>query len=118
MSIPISTFLCLCFTTDLYCSNKKIKYLFTDDLSFNAIATQSTTQAGPQISYGASNAVDRNKATCTRTDHIGQTSPDKVVWWKVDLGETSNIYSINILFKNYENYGMYHFDCMTPEAWY
>lgn len=87
-------------------------FLSADDLSFNAIATQSTTQAGPQIMYGASNAVDRNTATCMRTQQIGLTSPDKVVWWKVDLGETSNIQSINILFKNYENYGMYHFDCI------
>lgn len=92
-------------------------FLSADDLSFNAIATQSS-QAGPQIMYSASNAVDRNTATCTRTDLIGFTSPNKVVWWRADLGETSNIYSINILFKNYEYYGMYYFDCMTPKAWY
>lgn len=83
--------------------------LSADDLSFQAITSQSTTQVGPQHLYEASNAVDRNTATCTRTDQIGLTSPYKADWWKVDLGETLNIYSVNILFKNYENYGMYHF---------
>lgn len=66
--------------------------------------------------YGASNAVDRNTVTCTRTDQIGLTSPKKTEWWKVDLGETVNIYSINILFKNYNNYGMYHYDCIWRDA--
>lgn len=84
--------------------------LYADDLSFKAITSQSTTHAGPQNLYNASNAVDRNTTTCTRTNQIGLTSPSKADWWKVDLGETLNIYSINILFKNYENYGMYNFD--------
>lgn len=29
------------------------------------------------------------------------------MWWKVDLGGVYNIYSINILFKKYDGYGMY-----------
>lgn len=82
--------------------------LSADDLSFKAITSQSTTQVGPQYLYDASNAVDRNTATCTRTNQIGTNSPYKTEWWKVDLGEASNIYSIKILFKNYDNYGMYH----------
>ena len=56
--------------------------------------------------YGAENAVDGNTATCTRSEQIGQNSPDKTVWWKVDLGGVYNIYSVNILFKNYEEYGI------------
>ena len=32
----------------------------------------------------------------------------KTVWWKVDLGGVYNIYSVNILFKNYDGVGMYH----------
>lgn len=41
-----------------------------------------------------------------RTIVIGSTSVDKTVWWKVDLGGVYNMYSINILFKNYDGYGM------------
>lgn len=89
--------------------------LSADDLSINASTSQSTTHEGPEQMYAASNAVDRNTATCTRTKQIGRTSPYKADWWKVDLGETSKIYSINLLFKNYENYGMYRFDCINSE---
>lgn len=42
-----------------------------------------------------------------RTNNIGLTSPDKTVWWKVDLGGVYSIYSINLLFKSYDGYGMY-----------
>ena len=41
-----------------------------------------------------------------RTKEIGINSPDKTVWWKVDLGGVYNIYSVNIAFKNYDGYGM------------
>lgn len=58
--------------------------------------------------YVASNAVDRNTATCMRTKGIGRTSKDKTVWWKVDLGAVYNIYSISILFKHYDGYGVYN----------
>lgn len=39
--------------------------------------------------YSARNAVDRNPSTCMRTNNVGPNSPDKTVWWKVDLGEMS-----------------------------
>nr|XP_022303649.1 multiple epidermal growth factor-like domains protein 6 isoform X2 [Crassostrea virginica] len=54
------------------------------------------------IAY-ASHAVDRDITTCVRTQPIGTSPqiPDKTVWWKVDLGGVYNIYSVNILFKNY-----------------
>ncbi|XP_078329598.1 uncharacterized protein LOC111116561 [Crassostrea virginica] len=42
--------------------------------------------------------------TCMRTDTIGGNSPYLAVWWKVDLGGVYNIYSVNILFKNYDGY--------------
>ena len=71
------------------------------------MATQSTTAPGPTDAYRAGNAVDREITTCTRTNIIGETSPDKTVWWMVDLGGVYNIYSVNILFKNYDGYGMY-----------
>lgn len=58
--------------------------------------------------YVASNAVDRNTATCMRTKGIGRNSDDKTVWWKVDLGAVYNIYSISILFKHYDGYGVYY----------
>ena len=77
----------------------------TDDLSKNKVATQSTTTPSP-TDYRAGNAVDRNITTCMRTEHIGKNSPDKTVWWKVDLGDVYTIYSVNLLFRNYNGYGM------------
>lgn len=38
---------------------------------------------------------------------IGHGVPDRTVWWKVDLGRVYNIYSIIIMFKNYDNNGVY-----------
>ena len=79
----------------------------TDNLSVNKGATQSTTytKSVTDDRYKAGNAVDGNIMTCMRTDAIGPTSPYKTVWWKVDLGGVYNIYSVNILFKNYNGYG-------------
>lgn len=42
-----------------------------------------------------------------RTVEIGANSPQKSVWWKVDLGGVYNIHSINILFKKYDDLGMF-----------
>ena len=80
-------------------------YICSDDLSKNQVATQSTTAPGPTYAFVAGNAVDRNITTCTRAIEIGKNSPKKTVWWKVDLGGVYNIYSVNILFKNYPGYG-------------
>lgn len=55
--------------------------------------------------YAASLAVDRDATTCMRTDSIGLNSLYKTVLWKVDLGGVYSIYSINILFKNYDGLG-------------
>ena len=81
---------------------------FKDDLSYKKDASQSHTfpesVLGP--GYGAEKAVDGDTATCMRTKEIGQNSQDKTVWWKVDLGGVYNIYSVNILFKNYDGYGI------------
>lgn len=52
--------------------------------------------------------MDRNSATCTRTNPIGVNDPVNTVWWKVDLGEVSSIYSINIQFQSYDGYGVYN----------
>lgn len=93
-------------------------YFYTDDLSFKAVASQSKIATGQPISYAASNAVDREIATCTRAEEIGINAPDKAMWWKVDLNGTFNIFSINILFKNYKNYGMYHFGCTHSGSCY
>ena len=43
-----------------------------------------------------------------RTDEIGAGIyvPEKKMWWKVDLGGVYNIYSVNIMFKNYDAYGI------------
>lgn len=78
---------------------------FTDDLSYNRIATQSHTFIGWNTYY-ASSAIDRNASSCMRTKAIGRISTHKTVWWKVDLGGVYNIYSITILFKNYHGFGM------------
>lgn len=80
-------------------------YLFhTDDLSYNKVASQSHTSVG--IIYDANNAVDKNIATCMRTNAIGSNAIDKTMWWKVDLGRVCSIYSVNIQFKDYVGYGM------------
>nr|XP_022305532.1 receptor-type tyrosine-protein phosphatase epsilon-like [Crassostrea virginica] len=79
-----------------------ITTLAYDDLSYNKVASQSPTYPGP--GYIAGNAVDGNAATCMRTEAIGLNSPDKTVWWRVDLGGVYNIYSVNIQFKNYDGY--------------
>ncbi|XP_061170707.1 multiple epidermal growth factor-like domains protein 10 [Saccostrea echinata] len=56
--------------------------------------------------YIASNAVDRDLSTCTRNKEIGILSSTHTVWWRVDLGKIYSIYSINVLFKNYDGYEM------------
>lgn len=38
---------------------------------------------------------------------IGKSFFKKWVWWKVDFGEVYSIYSIDILFRNYDGYGVY-----------
>ena len=86
-------------------------YTHTDDLSKDKVATQSTTTPyGTNISYVAGNAVDRDIRTYMRTEVIGTTSAFKykTIWWKVDLGGVYSIYSVNILFKNYDGLGMYY----------
>lgn len=83
--------------------------VFTDDLSFQAFTSQSPvfpSSSSLDHIYKSSNAVDRNTATCMRTDDIGLQSPHKSTWWKVDLGGEYSIYNIHILFKDYENFGM------------
>lgn len=42
------------------------------------------------------------------TKPIGVTNPYKTVWWRVDLGGLKNIFSISMLFKNYNDYGDYN----------
>ncbi|XP_078329579.1 receptor-type tyrosine-protein phosphatase epsilon-like [Crassostrea virginica] len=78
-----------------------------DDLSKDKVATQSTTFPPPPHDANkniAGNAVDRDITTCMSTELIGPNSPDQTVWWKVDLGGVYNIYSVNIMFKNYPGY--------------
>ncbi|XP_078329596.1 uncharacterized protein LOC111116882 [Crassostrea virginica] len=77
------------------------------DLSKDKVATQSTTPppaVGDPSRFVAGNAVDRDITTCMRTNVIGLNAQDKTVWWKVDLGGVYNIYSVNLLFKNYDGY--------------
>lgn len=71
------------------------------------MASQSSTMLG--IHYDASYATDRNTSTCMRTLEIGHNSPYITVWWKVDLGEVYNIYSIDIVYRNYIKYGIYSY---------
>eukprot|EP00105_Crassostrea_gigas_P046747 XP_019930895.1 PREDICTED: multiple epidermal growth factor-like domains protein 6 isoform X1 [Crassostrea gigas] len=73
-----------------------------DDLSYNKLATQSHTHIGTD--YAAGNAVDRISTTCMRTKAIGRNSPDKTVWWRVDLGRMYGIYSINVFFRTWDGY--------------
>lgn len=88
---------------------KHVSKISSDDLSFQAFSSQSPAFPSPMsyYLYDARCAVDRNTSTCMRTDDIGLQSPHKFTWWKVDLGGVYNIYSIQILFKDYESFGMY-----------
>ncbi|XP_078330666.1 uncharacterized protein LOC144624643 [Crassostrea virginica] len=78
----------------------------TDDLSKNKVASQSTTSLSSNDDFIASKAVDRDITTCMRAEVIGTTSAYtyKTIWWKVDLGGVYSIYSVNILFKNYDGF--------------
>ena len=76
-------------------------------MSKNKVATQLTTAFSSTGDFIAGNAVDRDITTCMRAKPIGIRNPDKTLWWKVDLGGVYNIYSVNILFKNYDGYGLY-----------
>lgn len=82
-------------------------HFFQDDLSDHKTATQSVTYVGDETMYGAGNAVDRNTTTCMRTIDIGRNSAFKTMWWKVDFGGVYSIYSINIIFRNYDGNGKY-----------
>lgn len=97
-------------------------FLFIDDNSYKKVATQSHTMLdNTATGTDASNAVDRNTATCMKTLPIGKNSPDKTVWWKVDLGGVYSIQTINVLFKNYNGYGVFFYIksmslCRTEET--
>ncbi|XP_061185156.1 uncharacterized protein LOC133193204 [Saccostrea echinata] len=52
---------------------------------------------------GPDKAVDGDRKTCMKTYDIGPTSPEKTVWWLVDLGANHSIYSISIYFKDYKH---------------
>ncbi|XP_052693423.1 multiple epidermal growth factor-like domains protein 10 [Crassostrea angulata] len=84
-----------------YLAGLSLAYAF-DDLSHSKFASQSHSYIG--TIYEAGNAVDRKTLTCMRTQDIGTTSLKRTVWWKVDLGGVYSIYSINILFKDYDGY--------------
>lgn len=91
-----------------YCIQlQKLLYYFKDNISYKKVATQSPTYVA--LNAESSFAVDGIISTCMKTLDIGRTSLYKTVWWKVDLGEVYSIYSINILFKNYDNHGIYMF---------
>ncbi|XP_062621291.1 multiple epidermal growth factor-like domains protein 10, partial [Saccostrea cucullata] len=74
------------------------------NLSEGKNSTQSTTWlCSPKncYLYAANNAVDGDISTCMRPQSIGSSYPIKIVWWRVDLGDTKSIYSIRIQFKYY-----------------
>lgn len=77
-------------------------FCFSDDLSYKKYATQSHSYR--DTIYEAGNAVDGNILTCMRTLEIGTNSIYKTVWWKVEFGGVYSIYSINVLFKNYDDW--------------
>lgn len=94
-----------------YCNVFFFYISFTDDLSYQKFASLSPIYSMAS-NYDASKAVDRNPLTCMRANAIGQTSRDKVVLWKVDLRGIYRIYSINILFKSYDGYGIHFLPCI------
>lgn len=89
--------------------------LFSDDLSFKKLASQSHSYPVLGSSYSANNAIDRDTSTCSRTLDIGYGSKLKTVWWKVDLGKTHNLYNMAILFRSYDGEGMYMYNWITEK---
>lgn len=84
-----------------------VKCIFAyDDLSYGKEATHWRIYNSWSDGYLASNAIDRNTSTCTRTYEIGKGGFLKTTWWKVDLGKVKSIYSVQIDFKKYEGYEM------------
>lgn len=80
-------------------------FFSSDDLSYGKEATHWRIYNSWYDGFLASNAVDRNTSTCTRTYKIGKGGSLKTTWWKVDLGKVKSIYSVQIDFKKYEGYG-------------
>lgn len=80
-------------------NEKKELISLTDDLSANKNASQFRINISCPTCV-ATNAVDRNVSTCTRTE-LGQTSSDQITWWYVDLGAVQSVYNIRIQFKDY-----------------
>lgn len=78
--------------------------ILTDNVSFKKMANQSHTYSN--LLDDAKHGVDGNSATCMKTYDIGVNSLIAAVWWIVDLGRVYRIQSINILFKNYDGYGL------------
>ncbi|XP_062573679.1 uncharacterized protein LOC134235558 [Saccostrea cucullata] len=76
-----------------------------DELSRDKIATQSKV-FGCIPPCGPEKAIDGDIETCMKNDAIGQNSPDKTVWWTIDLGSNLNIYSIIVYFRDYGDYEM------------
>ena len=80
-------------------------------MSKDKIATQSST--APSITdVSAGKAVDRDTDTCMKTNIIDKNSPENTVWWEVDLGDVFSIYSVSIMFKNYNGEGRYMYYIM------
>lgn len=79
---------------------------YKDDLLFNKVVIQLYIYLG--IGYDVNNVVDGNIVMCMRIKVIGLNNFDKIVWWRVDFGGFRNIYSISVLFKNYNGYGDYN----------
>ncbi|XP_062610269.1 uncharacterized protein LOC134272047 [Saccostrea cucullata] len=78
-------------------------FLFSEDnLSLGQYSVQSSIWPCPPdcTRYSPNNAVDGNNKTCMRADIIGESSGEKTVWWRVNLGDIKSIYSIRIQFKN------------------
>lgn len=73
--------------------------LLTDGLSVNKNTAEYETFVSC-LNCDATNAVDKNIDTCTRTN-FEKTSPAQHTWWYVDLGDVRSIYNIRIQFRDY-----------------
>ena len=98
----------------MYSLTKHDFFISSDDISYQHYAVQYPLYGGHAEFYKATNALDRNISTCTRNEGFGLSSQHKSVWWRVDLGGVYNIYSVNILFKHYEGYGI--LDCFLKRC--
>ncbi|XP_062599572.1 multiple epidermal growth factor-like domains protein 10 [Saccostrea cucullata] len=73
--------------------------MLTENLALNKPAVQSSTFTSV-VNFSAVLAVDGNTDQRAARNSCARTNFDPIVWWRVDLQATRNIYSIKVFYRN------------------